>query len=201
MAGQTDAALANMRRAHELNPNDARALSFLGVAEANAGDPQKRLENARQALRLSPRDPWRHLMLHGVGFAHLAAKQYVEAIEWAQRSVVDAPKFPPAHLCLVLSWVGLAEIAKARAEFQVWRSLVPGQVEARLAGKWPTIPSPDNQGERRLSCASPPAWKTRVRRMHCGRQWRGRTCSVSRLPPKAAMEELICDCSVAGQES
>ena len=36
----------------------------------------------------------------------------------------------------MVNLIGLAEIARAKSEFQVWRTLAPELVEPRLAGQW-----------------------------------------------------------------
>ena len=98
--------LADVRRAHELNPNDSFVLALLGLYEAGAGDPALGLRYAAEAIRRSPRDPERHLYLGCVGWAHFHAGDYQAAVDAAQRSIVDAPRFPPSHWCITLAWVG-----------------------------------------------------------------------------------------------
>jgi tetratricopeptide (TPR) repeat protein len=101
-----------------------------------SGDPQKGIEYTTNALRLSPRDPSRHLILNVLGWAHFAAGDYAQGTDCAQRAIGEAPSMPPPHLCLVVNWIGMAEIARAKTEFQVLRTLAPELVETRLAGQW-----------------------------------------------------------------
>ena len=140
-AGQQDAGLADMRRAHELNPNDSLTLICLGFCEATSGNPQRGIEHGNNARRLSPRDPMRYNMLNILGWGYFAAGEYAKAAEFAQRSVGEAPNLPASRLCLVISWIALGEIDRARSEFQVLRNLAPQIVEARLAGRF-TFSSP-----------------------------------------------------------
>jgi adenylate cyclase len=135
-AGQQYAGLADARRAYELNPNDSLTLAGLGFFEAMCGDAQKGIEYVANALRLSPRDPSRYLYLNYLGWAQFAAANYEKGCEAAQRSIGEAPKMAAPHLCLVVNWIALAEIARAKAEFQVARDLAPNLIEARLAGQW-----------------------------------------------------------------
>lgn len=53
-----DDALANLRRANELNPNDTLALLCLGFGEAITGNPRLSIDYLTRCLRLSPQDPW-----------------------------------------------------------------------------------------------------------------------------------------------
>jgi len=135
-AGQQYAGLADARRAYELNPNDSLTLASLGFFEAMCGDALKGIEYIANALRLSPRDPSRYVYLNYLGWAHFAAANYEKGSEAAQRSIGEAPKMAAPHLCLVVSWIALAEFARAKTEFQVVRDLAPNLVEARLAVQW-----------------------------------------------------------------
>jgi TolB-like protein len=135
-SGEADAGMADLRRAHELNPNDALTLSLLGQHEAGAGDAQAGIRHATDALRLSPRDPLRWSFVNSLSWAYLAAGDYEKAVELAQRAVGDAPNFYPPRLCLVVSRIGRGEIAEAKAEFPALRDLAPRAVAARLDGRW-----------------------------------------------------------------
>ena len=58
MSGERSSAAVDLRRAHELNPNDATALFFLSFFEASAGNIERAKELATLAVRLSPKDRW-----------------------------------------------------------------------------------------------------------------------------------------------
>jgi TolB-like protein/Flp pilus assembly protein TadD len=130
------AGLADLRRAHELNPNDALTLSLLGQYEAGAGDARLGIRYATDALRLSPRDALRWSFLNSLAWAYFSAGDYANAAEAAQCAISEAPRFYPPHLCLVVSWVGLGEIAQASTEFRGLRELAAQTVAARLDGRW-----------------------------------------------------------------
>jgi adenylate cyclase len=146
-AGQQDTGLADVRRAHELNPNDPLTLANLGFVEGLSGDRQKGIQYATDALRLSPRDATRYFIRNLLGWAYFSAGDYAKGADSAQRSIGEAPNFPAPHLSLVLNLIGLAEIVRGKSEFQVMRNLAPEMVEARLAGQW---------------SASSPEWRQRA---------------------------------------
>ena len=141
LSGQQDVGLADMRHAHELNPNDALTLVNLGFYEAMSGEPHKGIEHASHALRLSPRDPLRPVFLNILGWAYFAASDYVKGAESAQRAVGEAPRMPAPRMCLVVNRVGLGEIDRARADFQILNGLAPELVQTRLTGVWISIVS------------------------------------------------------------
>jgi adenylate cyclase len=63
--GEYRGGLADLRRAHEVNPNYTFALIALAFAEATTGLAREAEAHAELALRLSPRG-------YGIGTAHLA---------------------------------------------------------------------------------------------------------------------------------
>src|SRR5215510_6443689 len=50
-------ALADARRAHEMNPNDTFVLRIFGAFQALAGEPDRGIEHLHQVMRLNPRNP------------------------------------------------------------------------------------------------------------------------------------------------
>lgn len=136
LSGRQDFGLADIRRAHELNPNDAFALASLAVSPAMSGNPQKAIEFATRAIRLSPRDPTRGVRIAILAWAYFYAGEYASGSEWAQRAIGEMPGFPAPHICLVVNQIGLGEIARAQAAFQVVSTLAPKLVAARLSGQW-----------------------------------------------------------------
>ncbi len=136
LVGKPQAGLTDLRRAHELNPNDALALAYLGLGESLCCDRTKGIEYATAALRLSPRAPVRPAFLNTLGWVYFSAGEYAKGVDTTQRCISEAPNFSPPRLCLILNLIGLSEVARARSEFQVWRNLASDLVEARLAGHW-----------------------------------------------------------------
>ena len=130
------AGLADLRRAHELNPNDALTLSLLGQYEAGAGDARTGVLHVTGALRLSPRDGLRWSFFNSLAWAQFFAGAYLDAAESATRAINDAPRFHPPYVCLAISHIGLGEVAQAKAAYQVASELAPRAVAAWLSGTW-----------------------------------------------------------------
>lgn len=142
LTGQQEVGLADVRHAHALNPNDAFALASLGFYEAMSGEQDRGIAHITLACRLSPRDPIRPVFLNLLAWAYFAASDYVKGAEAAQRAVSEAPSMPAPRMCLMLNRVGLREIGRARADFQILNGLAPELVQSRLAGVWISI-APD----------------------------------------------------------
>lgn len=131
-----DEGLRDLRRALELNPNDKLTLSLLGFWEAMTVDAPSAIRHVSEALRLSPRDPTRHLLLNALGWAHFVAGDFTAAAEAAAGAVGDTPAFAPPHMCLAVCAVGRGDIAAARAHYAEAQRLAPELMAARLAGIW-----------------------------------------------------------------
>ena len=135
--GQTEAGLAAIRLAHQINPNDAGALCWLGYFEAVAGDASRALPLGLQALRISPRDPHRYRFLNLLAGICIATGDFAQGLGFAQEAVAQAPQAGSRYVALALLWVGLGDAAQAHTAFLQAQRLSPQLVAARLAGHWP----------------------------------------------------------------
>jgi adenylate cyclase len=130
-------ALADARRAHEMNPNDTFALRIFGTIEAFSGQPNSGIEHLHQVMRLSPLDPRSYTIFADLGGACFIAKRYAESIDWASRALRERPSMLQSHTCVVLDFVGLGEIGKARAAFEALQNVAsPESLKGRLEGMW-----------------------------------------------------------------
>ena len=146
VGGRLPEAMADLRRSLELNPNDCLTLARLGMCESVSGKPLIGTRRCLQALRLSPRDPSRFHLLANLAWAHFACESYAAAVDVARQSLREAD-FAGARLCLVISLVGLGELALASAELQHLRRAAPAMVAARLKGVWLALDAKVRQRE------------------------------------------------------
>jgi adenylate cyclase len=140
-----DEALANLRRANELNPNDAIALFCLGLGETFSGNPHQGIEYLTRWLRLSPHDPLTYNVHLHIGIACFLARNYEETLQWASLANREAPDHPIPYLFFALAYVGLAEIDKAKAALDRVRRIAPEFVQARLEGFAPYRKAEDRE--------------------------------------------------------
>jgi adenylate cyclase len=134
---QWDEALWNLRRAHELNPNDAIALFVLGWGEIVFGNPHQGIDHLTRVLRLSPHDPWMYLVHNVLSYAFFVTRDYKKALHWALLANREAPNYPLPHLYLAITYVGRGEIDKAKAALESARRMAPELIQSRLEGNWP----------------------------------------------------------------
>jgi TolB-like protein len=125
LAGELSAALGATDRALAVNPNSALAWSMRGWELAFQNQPVPAIEAQRQAMRLSPLDPLAYLFTSGVAFAHMAAEQYEEAVEWADRALQAQPRFTSVMRVKLVSLGHLGRISDARDWLKRVLSLQP----------------------------------------------------------------------------
>jgi adenylate cyclase len=129
-----DEALACARHSYELNPHSMQAVTALSFIEIVWGEPESAVEHLLEALRLSPRDPQRPIVFLNLAMASGCAGRFADGVDYARLGIREAPGFAPLHAHLAVNYVGLGELAKARAALDESTRIAPGQVERSLAG-------------------------------------------------------------------
>jgi len=130
-------ALADARRAHELNPNDTYALYALGLVEAWLGDFDAAIDHAHQILRLSPLERRIHAAYVLLANACFVGRRYEEGANWALRAQMDAGQMFVGHLNAVTCFVGMGEIGRAKTEYAKAHAIAPAWLEALVQGLSP----------------------------------------------------------------
>lgn len=135
---QLEAALAEMRRAVEINRNDAGAWGSIGYQLAMLGRFEEAQEPLQRAIQISPRDPSLWVWRMWTGLRHVALGAQEEGIGWL-RSAVEAN--PQAYL-LFFYYGGVAGLMgreeEARAAVETMQRLRPGVTLARLKAESPS---------------------------------------------------------------
>lgn len=127
-------ALADVRRAHVLNPNHIEPLRVTAAIEAAIGEPERSIEHAEQVLRLSPLDPLGFINFGLMAFAHFAARRYADAAAWASRALENHPEMIQIQGIHAACLVGLGEIDRAMAVFESLRKAAPDYAKLSLEG-------------------------------------------------------------------
>jgi tetratricopeptide (TPR) repeat protein len=126
LAGETPMAEAALDRVLRLNPNAAIAWMARGWIHAFRSQPEAAIDAFDRALRLSPFDPLGYNVTGGLAVAHLGARRFEEAIEWADRALHDQPRFTVAVRLKVVANAHLGRIDEARIELGRMLGLYPG---------------------------------------------------------------------------
>src|SRR5207248_7430449 len=78
-----------------------------------------------RARRLSPFDPFAFLYAGNIAAAHLAARRFEQAIEWADRALYDQPRMVGAMRVKVVALAHLGHLEEARAELSRMLAIDP----------------------------------------------------------------------------
>jgi tetratricopeptide (TPR) repeat protein len=85
-----------------------------------------------RAMRLSPLDPRSFHITAGRALAHMVAGQYSEAIEWADRSLSELPRYGLAIRIKVVACTQMGRIAEAQESLARMTELQPGLTIAKF---------------------------------------------------------------------
>ncbi len=119
-------------RALMLNPNSAHAWMTSGRVSCFRNRPEPAIEAFRRAMRLSPLDPQTYQFTGGIAWAHLLAQRYAEAVEWADRSLDENPRYTPLLRYKLVACAHLGRVAEAHELLREMLRLQPGLTIAGL---------------------------------------------------------------------
>jgi adenylate cyclase len=115
LGGEARVAETMLDRALMFNPNAAIAWSARGFIHALRNQPERAIEACERAQRLSPFDPFGYWSAGGFSMAHLAAKRFEQAIEWADRALLDQPRLTTLIRVKIVANAHLGRLDEARA--------------------------------------------------------------------------------------
>ena len=101
-------------RAVTFNPNSAWAWAARGYVLALRNRPELAIDAFQRAMRLSPLDPQTYYFAGGIAFACLYMGRFEEAVEWADRSFDQEPRFTPVLRLKLVACAQLGRIEEAR---------------------------------------------------------------------------------------
>ena len=112
-------------RALSLSPSNIFALSCSALVLSWLGEPEKAIERATSAIRLSPFDFLNYLAYNALAVAHFHTDTFEKSFEAASKSVQFNPRFSVSRAFLTASLVGLGRMSDAEAEAQRVLALDP----------------------------------------------------------------------------
>ena len=117
MMGLVDRALA-------LNPSFARGWNNSGLLSLFAGQPERAIEHAETALRLSPRARV-GTTVGIIGTAHLVSRRFEEALPKLLLAIQEAPAFPVSYRWLASCYAHMGRLDEARDVVKRLRAPTP----------------------------------------------------------------------------
>jgi tetratricopeptide (TPR) repeat protein len=125
LAGEAAMAAAALDRALALNPNAAHAWLARANIHALRNQPEAAIEALERARRLSPFDPYTFVYAVSIAIAHLAARRFEQATEWADRALHDQPRTVAAMRVKIAANAHLGHLNAARAELSRMLAIDP----------------------------------------------------------------------------
>jgi adenylate cyclase len=116
LAGESAMAAAALDRALALNRNAADAWMARGHIHASRNQPEAAIEAVERARRLSPFDPYSAFYAVTIAIAHLAARRFEQAIEWADRALHEQPRMVQTMRVKIVALAHLGHLDEACAE-------------------------------------------------------------------------------------
>jgi TolB-like protein len=130
LAGEAAIAAAALDRVLAFNPNAAHAWMVRGNIHALRNQPEAAIEAFERARRLSPFDPYAFAYACGTAIAHLAARRFEQATQWADRALHGQPRMVAAMRVKVAANAYLGRLDEARAELSRMLAINPEQTIA-----------------------------------------------------------------------
>jgi TolB-like protein len=145
VGGDLDESAACIDRAVFLNPNLAAALGVSSWVRACLGEPDRAVEHAALAMRLSPLDPRLFAWQFNTGLAHFCAGHYDDAAAWAGKSLRHQPNYLSAMRVMAAGQALAGQIAEARETITRLCLLDPALRLSNLAGVLPPFRRSDDR--------------------------------------------------------
>jgi TolB-like protein/tetratricopeptide (TPR) repeat protein len=124
-----------------INPNSVMALTLGGWIEIMRGNQAPGRTMIERAQRLSPRDPRGWFASGAMAIAAIVDENYLEAIEWAEKTLTRNRRFAVALRVLIVALVKLDQKDRAST---IARELLEGEPKLTISGFFERIPFPRN---------------------------------------------------------
>jgi adenylate cyclase len=116
-------ALVEAERSLALNPGFTEIYPLLCLANYTLGRPERALELADKAIRLSPRDPKLPLLYWQKALSYFMMQRDEQAIEWMRRTLAAWPEWPMGNVLFAATLALSGNEAEARETLKHYLSL------------------------------------------------------------------------------
>ena len=125
LTGGLDRAMAEQKRALELNPHFAAAMAEIGRYFAFSGQYDDAVAYLDRAIQASPGDTHYFLWFRDKAIAAFTASRFDEAVAFANEAAARRPDIFFIHDLLAASWAACGELGRARQSYAEARRLLP----------------------------------------------------------------------------
>jgi TolB-like protein len=145
VGGDIEESAACIDQALALNPNLALAWGYSSWVNTCLGEPDKGVEHAGRAMRLSPLDPRLFSWQFCTALAHFCAGRYDDAVLWAERALRHQPHYASSRRIAAASHALAGRPAEAREMMARLREFNPALRLSNLADVLPPFRRPDDR--------------------------------------------------------
>jgi len=141
-----DLALADYRRALELNPNLALNLFTMAWSEAVAGLAAEARDHAQTALKLSPRDTdiWLGWAYAALELASFIEGDFADAVKWGRMAIQMHARMPYRQVVIIASFGYLGDRAAAMSQMAALEAFAPSFLSAVRSGQIKVFKLPEH---------------------------------------------------------
>jgi tetratricopeptide (TPR) repeat protein len=118
------------RRALQLDPSLANAITNLGNVRFRRGLVDEAVDLYRQALRIDPAQPE---AAYNLGFLAYERAEVDDAVRWFEQALEHDPSFADAHFNLAMAYQEQGRVPEARPHWQAYLRLEPKSPWADIA--------------------------------------------------------------------
>jgi len=142
--GDNRGAQAEAERALALTPNLAAAHGALGATLIYSAQPKEGLAALETCIRLDPRQPTLMMRLGQVAVARYFCREYMVAVEAAERAIQSFPHHPPNYYVLAAALGQLGQIDAAKEAFEKAIAIAPARFDGYVRNRVPWMRPEDH---------------------------------------------------------
>ena len=144
LAGDTAASTADLRRALELNPNDATVHFYLSFVEAAEGNVIRARELAAQALRMSPKDRWAGTAYMARAVCAFVEQDWQSLHDWADLAIQAQATHPMRRVLMVAFAAQVGDQPLFRKHLGRLQAVAPDFIPSLFRGDYRPLHRPEH---------------------------------------------------------
>jgi adenylate cyclase len=144
LSGYRERGMADLRKALELNPNDASVMFYLSWAEAAAGNVARARQLAAQALRMSPRDIWVGVAHLGYAIAAFLERKFDELRGWAELAIQSHPAAPIRRVLMIAYAAEVGDVGLLKHHREKLEMIAPDFIPSLVRGDYEPFHRPEH---------------------------------------------------------
>jgi adenylate cyclase len=131
LSDRRELAIAECKRAIEINPNNSLAITFLCTC-LSTKDPDESIKYGELAIRINPRDPSSFVRYTSLAWAYFMKSEYSESINWSRKSIQMNPYWAQPHIYLITCLAKLNKLEEAEEAVEYYLEYYPNDTISKI---------------------------------------------------------------------